>query len=103
MPPRLPNFLIVGAMKCGTTTLASHLAAHPEVFMSPVKELAFFERDPTRHNGYIKQSFGIVHVRTDGQRVLVATHSGKDDRKESYVFHVDERGDVKFSEEPSIL
>jgi hypothetical protein len=33
--------------------------------------------------------------------VLVATHSGKEDQKESYVFHVDERGDIKFEEKPN--
>jgi len=50
------------------------------------------------YNAYSKSAFGIVHVRTDGKRVLVATHSGKEDQKESYVFHVDERGDIKFEE-----
>jgi hypothetical protein len=50
------------------------------------------------HNAYRKIAFGIVHVRTDGKRVLVVTHSGKDDQKESYAFRVDERGDVDFEE-----
>lgn len=35
---RLPDFLIIGAMKAGTTSLWSELNAHPNVFMSPVKE-----------------------------------------------------------------
>lgn len=39
---RLPNFMIIGAGKSGTTALYEHLAAHPEVFMSPVKETNFF-------------------------------------------------------------
>lgn len=55
------------------------------------------------YNAYAKDAFGIVHVRTNGRRVLVATHSGKDDQKESYVFHVDERGDITFDEKPSIV
>lgn len=38
----LPNFLIVGAEKAGTTTLASMLAEHPEVFMCDPKEPQFF-------------------------------------------------------------
>ena len=53
-------------------------------------------------NPYEKLAFGIVHVRTDGERVLVATHSGKDDQKESYAFRVNEQGDVTW-EEPSIV
>ncbi len=51
-------------------------------------------------NAYSKSVFGIVHVRTDGERVLVATPSGKVDQKESYVFHVNEKGDVTFEEKP---
>lgn len=39
---RMPNFLIVGAQKAGTTALYQHLKQHPDVFMSPVKEPHFF-------------------------------------------------------------
>jgi hypothetical protein len=38
----LPNFLIIGAQKAGTTALYHALAQHPQVFMSPHKEPAFF-------------------------------------------------------------
>lgn len=47
----LPNFLIVGAMKSGTTSLAKHLGAHPEVYIAPAKELYFFEREPFWQRG----------------------------------------------------
>ncbi|MDR4507102.1 MAG: sulfotransferase [Candidatus Brocadiaceae bacterium] len=38
---RLPNFLIVGAAKSGTTSLYHYLEQHPEVYMSPLKEPRF--------------------------------------------------------------
>lgn len=38
----LPNFLILGAQKAGTTSLYFYLAQHPEIYMSPVKEPHFF-------------------------------------------------------------
>jgi hypothetical protein len=38
----LPNFLIIGAGKSGTTSLYHYLNQHPEIFMSPVKEPKFF-------------------------------------------------------------
>jgi len=38
----LPNFLIIGAAKSGTTALYNYLRQHPEVYMSPVKEPRFF-------------------------------------------------------------
>jgi len=33
-----PNFFIVGAAKCGTTSLYKYLAQHPQVFMPEIKE-----------------------------------------------------------------
>lgn len=40
----LPNFIIIGAMKSGTTSLARYLGSHPEVFMATQKEVHFFDR-----------------------------------------------------------
>jgi hypothetical protein len=40
-----PNFFILGAPKCGTTSLAAWLAGHPNIFMSPEKEPHFFNTD----------------------------------------------------------
>jgi hypothetical protein len=42
MSARLPTFLVIGAMKAGTTSLWRDLRAHPQVFMPEVKELHFF-------------------------------------------------------------
>lgn len=38
----LPNFLIIGAAKGGTTSLYEYFNQHPEIYMSPVKEPRFF-------------------------------------------------------------
>jgi sulfotransferase family protein len=39
---KMPNFLIIGAMKSGTTALYYYLEQHPQIYMSPVKEPNFF-------------------------------------------------------------
>ncbi len=39
-----PNFFIVGAPKCGTTSLTHWLQGHPNVFL-PTKEMHFFNTD----------------------------------------------------------
>lgn len=38
----MPNFFIIGAGGCGTTSLYHYLRQHPQVFMCPVKEPNFF-------------------------------------------------------------
>lgn len=40
----LPNLIVIGAGKSGTTSLHYYLGQHPEVFMSTPKELDFFQR-----------------------------------------------------------
>jgi len=51
----LPNFIIIGAAKCGTTSLCHHLNQHPQIFISPQKEPRFFAPEfYTKHtNGLI--------------------------------------------------
>lgn len=38
----MPNFLIIGAAKSGTTSVYNYLRQHPQVYMSPLKETNFF-------------------------------------------------------------
>ncbi|MDY6940635.1 MAG: sulfotransferase [Cyanobacteriota bacterium] len=44
---RRPNFFIVGAPKCGTTSLCHYLGQHPEIFIPPAKEIHYFGSDLT--------------------------------------------------------
>lgn len=44
----LPNFLIVGAAKSGTTSLYRYLRDHPDVFMPDLKEPDFFVEERSR-------------------------------------------------------
>jgi hypothetical protein len=45
-----PTFFIVGAAKCGTTSLSVYLGAHPEAWIPPEKELRYFDRDHAAHS-----------------------------------------------------
>ena len=40
-----PNFFILGAPKCGTTSMAKWLSEHPEIFMSTTKEPHYYNTD----------------------------------------------------------
>jgi hypothetical protein len=40
--PGLPNFIVIGAAKCGTTSLAHYLSRHPEIQVSDPKEIDYF-------------------------------------------------------------
>ncbi|MBI5510236.1 MAG: sulfotransferase domain-containing protein [Deltaproteobacteria bacterium] len=65
-----PEFFIVGAPKCGTTSLYSYLSRHPDVFMPTAKDINYFGSDlhlPRRltHDEY----FGLFERARPGQLV----------------------------------
>ena len=43
-PPKIENYFVcIGAQKSGTTWLARMLSAHPDIFVTPVKEILYFD------------------------------------------------------------
>lgn len=47
----LPTFIVIGAMKCGTTSLYHYLRLHPEISMSALREPNFFVSRTERFRG----------------------------------------------------
>ena len=47
----LPNFLIIGAGKSGTTSLWNYLDQHPQIGMLAIKEPSFFSMDEVHDRG----------------------------------------------------
>jgi len=50
--------------------------------------------------GFERTNYGIVHIRTDGERVLAFTHSGERGTNEAYRFAVSANGDIAFAPRP---
>lgn len=65
----LPTFLVIGAMKAGTTTLRDQFARHPDVFMSVPKELHYFveERNWTRGREWYEGHFAAADAPVRGE------------------------------------
>jgi len=51
--------------------------------------------------GFERTNFGIIHIRTDGERVLVFTHSGKEGMREAYRFTVGTDHSIRFAKDVS--
>ena len=59
------NFFVIGAAKCGTTTLHARLNRHPQVFLSPLKEPNYHSRadlDPSRFSKAFKANTKLDHA-----------------------------------------
>ena len=48
----LPNFILAGFPKCGTTSLYHYLAGHPEIFMSALKEPHYFAAEELTQDSF---------------------------------------------------
>ncbi|MGI8974390.1 MAG: sulfotransferase domain-containing protein [Gaiella sp.] len=53
----LPDFLVIGAQKAGTTALYSYLRAHPAITGPSWKEVSFFDRHWARGVGWYRGNF----------------------------------------------
>src|SRR5881398_2123099 len=82
----LPDFLIIGAQKAGTTALYAYLREHPAITGPPWKEVSFFDRHYRRGAAWYRGNFPNrlylrrVHARS-GARPIVGEASP------SYIFH----------------
>lgn len=76
----LPNFLIIGAQKSGTTSLYSYLSQHPEIKRSYEKEVHFFDGgvDPSedsfaKGDRWYRSHFPLQRDISEGQKVFEAS------------------------------
>lgn len=62
---RLPNFLIIGAAKSGTTTLFKYLGQHPQIYVPAKKEPNFFGKDENYAKGLEAYAAMFTEARSD--------------------------------------
>ena len=75
----LPNFLVIGAEKSGTTALHELLATHPQVFMSEPKEPSFFLSQDRRYlaQDLLGQPHGHIRTQPEYEGIFVAAAAAK--------------------------
>lgn len=67
----LPDFLIIGAMKAGTSSLFHYLKTHPQIFMPAQKEVDFFSHHWESGTAWYEAHF----AQSDGRGLLVGEAS----------------------------
>ena len=82
----LPAFLIIGAQKAGTTSLASYLAAHPSVVSPSFKEVHFFDLNYPRGAKWYRSHFP-VGARRRLRSLLRGRHLHATDATPYYMLH----------------
>ena len=71
----LPGLIIIGGMKCGTSSLFNYLNQHPQLFGSKYKEVGYFCRDEFYSQGekWYRTHFPRVEDMPDGSLAFDAT------------------------------
>jgi hypothetical protein len=67
----LPDFLIIGGLKCGTTSLFNYLMQHPQIKSPSCKELFFFDRYYTRGERWYRAQFPTALFRSGAKDVTL--------------------------------
>jgi len=53
----LPNYIIIGAARCGTTWIGKNLMLHPDIFMPTLKEIHFFDKNYSKGIAWYENFF----------------------------------------------
>lgn len=96
--PRRPNLFILGAPKCGTTSLAHWLSGHPGIFMSPVKEPKFFNTDARTVGGFSREEYEKLFFGADEKQRWLAEASTAYLRSTTAVSNI-----VAYAQEPRFV
>ncbi|MEM8829548.1 MAG: sulfotransferase domain-containing protein [Cyanobacteria bacterium P01_G01_bin.19] len=77
----MPSFLIIGAKKCGTTSLFNYLCQHPNIGEPTWKEVSYFNIYYGRGNAWYKSFFPISLPKLDSQDLITGEATA------SYICH----------------
>jgi hypothetical protein len=95
-----PNFFILGAPKCGTTSLAAWLAEHPYIFISPMKEPNFFNKSAEKYISLTQNDYERLFLKAQRHHIRVGEATTNYLRSKEAVpnilNYVDNSSEVKF-------
>lgn len=78
----MPQFLIIGAVKCGTSSLFAYLSRHPNIMPADRKEIYFFSRYYSRGLAWYRSHFPTVYAlkreKRNGKEKLVSGEATPD-------------------------
>ncbi len=82
----LPDFLVIGGQRCGTSSLYKYLSAHPLIVPSLRKEIRYFNRHHTKGEAWYR-----AHFASRWHRQLLARRHGRRpltfEATPAYLFH----------------
>lgn len=78
----LPDFIIIGAQKAGTTSLYHYLSQHPEIVLSARKELHYFDHSYQKGEYWYRGQFPSVRRNKAVKQIITG------EATPNYIFHL---------------
>jgi Sulfotransferase family len=82
----LPDFLVIGAQKAGTTSLYAYLCAHPDIAPAGRKEVHYFDLNYDRGEAWYRSMFS-VRARLAARERLLRRPQVSGEASPYYLFH----------------
>jgi hypothetical protein len=81
----LPDFLVIGAMKCGSTSIYDSVKLHPQIIPAYKKAAHYFDLNYTRGEAWYRAHFPLGSEISDGEKKHGTVLSGES--SPYYIFH----------------
>ena len=85
-PRVLPDFVIIGAQKCGTTSLYDYLCRHPQICSALVKEVDYFDKGFHRGVLWYRSNFPLCST-IERRKKLQSQNILTGEASTGYLFH----------------
>ena len=82
--PTMPDFIIIGAHRCGSTSLYKYLVKHPAIAPAVRKEIHFFDRNFRKGVAWYQAQFPSLSF---GVRQILKRHFVTGEATPYYMFH----------------
>jgi len=82
----LPDYVIIGAQKCGTTSLDLNLAKHPFIHKALMQEVHFFDYNHHKGEGWYRRHFH-THAQSDASKRDRGERLWTGESSPYYIFH----------------
>ncbi len=79
---KLPNFLIIGAQKCGTSYIFNHLMSHPQIVKPSTKEVNYFSWLYSKGLEWYKNNFPEMYNTDENNKKIITGEATT-----NYLFH----------------
>jgi hypothetical protein len=80
----LPDFLIIGGQRCGTSSLNYYLTEYPGIISASTKETHFFDEEFGKGTGWYRAQFPTFFIKTMSEKYISESSAQEKERPTTF-------------------